>query len=119
MLGDGGPWSEQGPAKTSKVRLRYVIYTRRGWGIDECQAWFTLGWKSTEWTQSRADLWNNLGFSLCAVPSVCCMVTTSDDRKKSEVKVSADWCVTVEHQRSSSIRVIFINYQTSKLQCNY
>ena len=35
------------------------------------------------------------------------------------MEVSADWCVTVEHQRSSSIRVIFIDYQTSKLQCNY
>ena len=33
--------------------------------------------------------------------------------------VSADWCVTVEHQRSSSIRVIFVDYQTSELQCNY
>ena len=33
--------------------------------------------------------------------------------------VSADWCVAIEHQRSSSIRVIFVNYQTSKLQCNY
>ena len=33
--------------------------------------------------------------------------------------VSADWCVTIEHWGSSSIRVIFVNYQTSKLQCNY
>ena len=33
--------------------------------------------------------------------------------------MSADWCVTVEHWRLSSIKVIFINYQTSKLQCNY
>ena len=51
--------------------------------------------------------------------SVCHIVTTSDDRKKSEIGVSADWCVAVEHQRSSSIRVIFVNYQTSKLQYNY
>ena len=65
------------------------------------------------------DLWNDLGFSLCAALSVCHMVITSDDRKKSEMEVSADWCVAVEYQRSSSIRVIFINYQTSKLQCNY
>ena len=43
------------------------------------------------------DLWNDLGFSLYAVPSVCCIVTTSDDGKKSEIRVSADWCVTVEH----------------------
>jgi len=33
--------------------------------------------------------------------------------------VSADWCVTVEHWRLSSIRVIFVNYQTSELQYNY
>jgi len=50
------------------------------------------------------DLWNNLSFSLCATLSVCHMVATSDDEEKSEIKVSADWCVTVEHQRSSSIR---------------
>ena len=36
------------------------------------------------------DLWNDLGFSLYAVPSVCHMVTTSDGRKKSEIGVSAD-----------------------------
>ena len=65
------------------------------------------------------DLWNDLGFNLCAMLSVCCMVTTSDDRKKSKIGVSADWCVAVEHQRLSSIRVIFVDYQTSKLQCNY
>ena len=35
------------------------------------------------------------------------------------MEVSTDWCVAVEHQRSSSIRVIFINYQTSELQYNY
>ena len=72
-----------------------------------------------EWTQRCVDLWNNLSFSLCAAPSVCHVITTSDDRKKSKMEVSADWCVAIEHQRSSSIRVIFINYQTSKLQCNY
>ena len=65
------------------------------------------------------DLWNNLGFSLCAALSVCHVVVTSDDRKKSKLGVSADWCVTIEHQRLSSIRVIFVNYQTYKLQCNY
>ena len=48
---------------------------------------------------------NDLGFSLCAMPSVCHVVTTLDDEKKSEMEVSADWCVTVEHWRSSSIRV--------------
>ena len=35
------------------------------------------------------------------------------------MEVSTDWCVTVEHQRLSSIEVISVNYQTSKLQCNY
>ena len=84
-----------------------------------CQIQFTLGWKSTEQTWRCVDLWNILGFSLCAVLSICCMVATSDDRKKSKMGVSANWCVTIEHQRLSSIRVIFINYQTSKLQCNY
>ena len=69
-----------------------------------CQVLFTLGWKSTEWTRRWADLWNNLGFSLCAMPSVCHVVVTSDDGKKSEIEVSADWCITVEYQRSSSIR---------------
>ena len=43
------------------------------------------------------------------------MVATSDKRKKSEMGVSADWCVTIEHWKLSSIRVIFINYQTSEL----
>ena len=47
------------------------------------------------------------------------MVATLDKRKKSEMKVSANWCVTVKHWRLSLIRVIFVNYQTSKLQCNY
>ena len=65
------------------------------------------------------DLWNDLGFSLCAALSMCCIVTTSDDGKKSEIGVSADWCVAIKHWRSSSIRVIFVDYQTSELQCNY
>jgi len=55
-----------------------------------CQIQFTLGWKSAE-----------------------------DDREKSEIEVSTNWCVAVEHWRSSLIRVIFINYQTSELQYNY
>jgi len=45
----------------------------------------------------RMDLWNNLSFSLCTVLSICHIVTTSDDGKKSEMEVSADLCVTVEH----------------------
>ena len=34
----------------------------------------------------------------------CTVVTTSDDGEKSEMEVSADWCVAVEYQRSSSIK---------------
>ena len=69
------------------------------------QVQFTPGWKSTEWTQRWVDLWNNLGFSLCAAPSVCRMVSTSDEWEKVRVKVSTDWCVAVEHRRLSSMRV--------------
>jgi len=57
--------------------------------------------------------------SLYAILSVCHIVATSDGRKKAEMGVSANWCVAVEYQRLSSIRIIFINYQTSELQCNY
>jgi len=66
--------------------------------------WFIPGWKFAEMTWRWVDLWNNLGFSLCAVLSVCYVVATSDDGKKSEIEVSADWCVAVEYWRSSSIR---------------
>ena len=61
------------------------------------------------------DLLNNLGFSLCVVPSVCHVVTTLDERKKSEIEVSTDWYVAIEHWRSSLIRIIFVDYQTSEL----
>ena len=69
-----------------------------------------LGIVHTRVEVHRMDLWNNLGFSLYAAPSICCVVTTSDDRKKSKIGVSADWYVAVEYWRSSSIRVIFIDY---------
>ena len=36
------------------------------------------------------DLWNDLGFSLYAMLSVCHMVVTSDGREKSEIEVSTD-----------------------------
>ena len=61
------------------------------------------------------DLWNNLGFSLYTVLFVYYMIATLDKKKKSEMKMSANWYVTIKHQNLSSIRVIFINYQTSKL----
>ena len=54
------------------------------------KVWFTPGWKSTKWTWRCIDLWNDLGFSLCAVLSVCYIVTTLDDREKSKMEVSAD-----------------------------
>ena len=63
------------------------------------------------------DLQNNLG--LCTMLFVCYMITISNRRKKSKMGVSADQCVTVEDWGSSSIRVIFIDYQTNKLQYNY
>ena len=56
------------------------------------------------------DLWNDLGSSLYAALSVYHMVATSDDGKKSKMGVSADWCVAIEYQRLSSIRVIFVDY---------
>jgi len=65
------------------------------------------------------DLQNNLGFSLYAMPSVYHVVTTLDKRNKSEISVSTDRYVTIKYWRLSSIRVIFVNYQTSELQCNY
>ena len=43
------------------------------------------------------------------------VVTTSDKRKKFKVEVSTDWYVAIEHWRLSSIKVIFVDYQTSKL----
>ena len=79
----------------TKTELFVIRY-----GINQavnCQVQFTLGWKSTKWTQRCADLWNNLSFSLYAVPSVCHMVTTSDNREKSEMRVSTDWCIAIEH----------------------
>ena len=47
-------------------------------------------WKSTKWAQRYANLWNNLGFSLYTVPSVCYIVAISDKREKSKLGVSAD-----------------------------
>ena len=33
--------------------------------------------------------------------------------------VSTNWYVAIKYWRLSLIRIIFVNYQTSKLQCNY
>ena len=43
-------------------------------------------------------------------PSACYVVTTLDKRKKSKIGVSANWYVAIKYWRSSSIRVIFVNY---------
>ena len=51
--------------------------------------------------------------------SVCYMVATLDEKKKFEMGVSTDWYIAIEYWKSSSIRVIFVDYQTSKLQCKY
>ena len=72
-------------------------------------------WKSARLVQKFVDLLNDLGFSLCTVLSVCCMVTTSDRRKKFEMGVSTDWYVAIEHWKLSLIRIIFIDSQTSEL----
>jgi len=48
----------------------------------------TNGESLQKWTWKCAELWNNLGFSLCAVPSVCCMAAISENRKKSKIEVS-------------------------------
>ena len=69
-----------------------------------------LTWGYTKYVNSMLDdtnLWNNLGFGLYAVLFVCYIVTTSDKQMKSEMEVSTNWYITVEYQRSSSIRVHF------------
>ena len=35
------------------------------------------------------------------------------------MEVSTNWYIAIEHQRSSSIKIIFVDYWTSELQCNY
>jgi len=49
------------------------------------------------------------------VLSVCYIVATLDEKKKFEMGVSIDWYIAIEYWKSSSIRVIFVDYQTSKL----
>jgi len=75
--------------------------------------------KKIKWNWSPSFLNLTLGFSLYAVPSIYCVVATSDKRMKSKMEVSTDWCIAVKHQRLSLIRIIFVDYQTSELQCNY
>ena len=40
-------------------------------------------------------------------------------KKEVQNEVSTNWCVIIEYWGSSLIEVIFINYQTRELQCNY
>ena len=41
-------------------------------------------------------MWNDLGFSLCAMPSICHIVVTLDKGERVRVEVSTDWCVAIE-----------------------
>ena len=70
------------------------------------------GWKSARWTQSYANLWNDLGFSLCAVPSICYVVTTSDNREKSKIGVSTDLVCHVISQTPKHVQDMF-NFNTT------
>ena len=44
------------------------------------------------------DFVKNLGFSLCAVLSVCCRVTTSEGRMEFKRVSSDKKCVAIKHQ---------------------
>jgi len=68
------------------------------------------------------DVWtllNDLGFILYAVPSVCCVITTSDNRKKSEMGVSADLvchCSTLEIEFNKSLSSLIIRLANSVME---
>ena len=69
----------------------------------------TRGESLQNWLRD-VNLWNDLGFSLYATLSICHMVIISDRKKKYKIGVSTDWCIAIEHWRSSSIRIIFVDY---------
>ena len=77
------------------------------------------GWKSVRWTWRCVDLWNNFGFSLYAMPFVYCIVTISENRKKSEIGVSADlvccyWIPEIKFNKSLSLLIIRLaNYSVT------
>ena len=79
----------------------------------------TRGESLWKWTWRYVDLWNDLGFSLCAAPSVCCIVVISDNRKKSEIGVSANlvyhhWTLGIEFNKSLSLLIIrLVNYSVT------
>ena len=73
------------------------IYNRV-WYIRECVSSivYTEG-ESLQNYLRDVNLWNDLGFSLCTALSVYYVVAISEERRKSEMGVSVDWYVTVEH----------------------
>ena len=79
----------------------------------------TKGKSLQDWLGDIANLWNDLGFSLCTTLSDCYIVITLDKGKKSKIEMSTNEYITIKHQRLSLMRVIFVDYQTSELQCNY
>ena len=59
-----------------------------------------LTWRYVECVNSilgDMNLWNDLGFSLCAMLSVCDMIATLDEWMKSKIEVSANWYVAIDH----------------------
>ena len=85
----------------SNSRLRSLIILSDAVHTGDESLWDWLG---------NTNLWNNLGFSLYAMLSVCHMVTISEGRRKSKIRASTNWCITIKYWRSISIRVIFVDY---------
>ena len=65
------------------------------------------------------DLLNDLGFSLYTTLPVCYVVTTSDNRKKSKIRVSTDlvchyWTPGIKFNKSLSLSIIrLVNYSVT------
>ena len=63
--------------------------------------------------------WNDLGFSLYIALPICCMVATSDNRKKSKMEVSTNlvcchWTPGIEFNKSLSLLIIKLaNYSVT------
>ena len=87
--------------------------------LASCQTWFTLGIKvckiGLDICRLMEQPWLQLIFCVACLPHSC----NFQDKKEVQNRVSTDWCITIKHWRLSSIEVIFVNYQTSELQCNY
>ena len=85
----------------------------------QCQVQFTPEMKVYNMNSEICELMKQPWLQL-----MCCAIYLScgcNFQWKEEVQngVSTDWCIAIEHQRSSLIEVIFIDYQTSELQFNY